>query len=238
MNEWVAALRSVEARLSKLKGEFALFAALLPAEATDQWDLVISAPWARRDDRRVLNLVSSELADSVNANDALLLARIVVVEPWHADVQTINARIDVEHGFVSIANEEHFGYIAERGFVITSRDYWRFLKRFFPANADFVFFMRDGSLVIRISWKLNDDARRPNKRSRNIILTITEEALEDYLYVDDPVRVDAEEKLAAFVAARLKRFDPHHDEPAHVTPPRDRWRVTSDVFRRPSLAVG
>jgi hypothetical protein len=238
MSDWVAALQALEARLSERKGEFALFAALLPAGAADQWDLVVSAPWARRDDRAVLDLIRDELAETLNERDRLLLARIVVVEPWHVDVQEINARIDVAHGFVSVANEEHFGYVAERGFVVTSKDYWRFIKRLFPHNAEFVFFSRDGDLLIRISWYLNDAPGRPHKRSRNIILAISEEALEDYLYVDHPDRHEAEEKLAAFVIDRLKRFDPRHDVPAHATPPREQWRVTTALFRRPRLAVG
>ncbi|MBV9071878.1 MAG: hypothetical protein JO231_24430 [Acidobacteria bacterium] len=238
MNAWITGLRDVEARLSEWKGEFALFAAFLPAESTDQWDLLVSAPWARRDDHGVLKLIRDELAGSISTDDSLLLARIVVVETWHPDVQTLNSRVNVEHGVVPIANEEHFGYIVERGFIITSKDYWAFIKRLFPEHAEFVFFTRLGSLMIRISWRLNDDPLRPYKRSKNIVLAISEEALEDYLYIDRPERRSAEEKLRAFVIDRLTTFDPHHDTPPDATPPQEQWRVTSALFRHPALAVG
>jgi hypothetical protein len=238
MNDWVSALRGVEARISERKGQFALFAAFLPAEAADQWDLVVSAPWARRDDRAVLDLISDELAASVSENDVLLLARIVVVEPWHPDVQEINSRFDVEHGLVSVANEEHFGYLVERGFIITSKDYWLYIKRLFPADAQYAFFVRDGDLRIRVSWYLNDDSHRPHKPSKNIILAISEEALEDYLYGDHPGRLEAQEKVAGFIAERLRGFDPKHDTPAHMTPPREQWSITTSLFRQPRLAAG
>jgi hypothetical protein len=238
MNGWVTALRGVEARLSERKGEFALFAGFLPVEAAGHWDLVVSAPWARRDDRAALSLLSDEIAISIDESDRLLLDRIVVVEPWHRDVQEINRRYPVEHGLVEITNEEVFGYIAERGFVITSLDYLRFIKRFFPANADFVPSTRDGDLYLRISWHLNDDPLRPNKRSRNILLRIPEEVLEDHLYVDDPRRHEAEQRLAEFVRARLKTFNPQHDTPANKTPPREEWRVTADLFEHETSAVG
>lgn len=238
MNDWLSALRTVEATLSERKGAFALFAVFLPAEGADQWDLVVSAPWARRDDRAILDLLNHELATTLSDTDRLLLARIVVVEPWHADVQQINAAIHIEHGLVPVVNEEHFGYVVERGFIVTSNDYWSFIKRLFPPNAEFVFFSRAGDLFIRVSWRLNDDPSRPNKKSRNVILAISQEALDDYIYVDDRRRVDAEHKLSQFIAARLRHFNPRHDTPAHGTPPREDWRITSELFRQPVTAAG
>ncbi|MEO8383411.1 MAG: hypothetical protein ABI779_27390 [Acidobacteriota bacterium] len=232
------ALQQVEASISSRKGGFALFAAFLPSDGLDQWDLVVSAPWARRDDRIALDIIRDELAAAgLDERDAMLLGRIVVVETWHPDVQEINARVDVEHGLVSITNETHFGYVAERGYIMTSQDSWLFLKRVFP-QSDFAFYTRDGNLRIRISWHLGDDPSRPFRRSRNIILAITEEAL-DILFSEDPHRrTDAEQKLAAFVADRKKTFDPSHDAPASATPPREKWPVTPELFRRPAAAVG
>jgi hypothetical protein len=237
MNDWVASLRGVEKRLAETKGDFALFALFLPSEGSDQWDLIVSAAWARRDDRTVLDLLNREVSATLTENNRFQLARIVIVEPWHVDVQLINKSIQVEHGLVPISNEEHFGYLVERGFVMTSRDYWGYIKRLFPRETDFVFFTRGGDLYARISWFLHDDPSRGHKKSRNIILAISQEALEDYLFIDDPSRYKAEQKLAAFVSERLKRFNPHHDTPEHGTPPREEWRVTTDLFR-PAIAVG
>jgi len=236
MNDWVTALRGIEERLSERKGEFALFAAFLPVESAGHWDLVISASWARRDDREVFRVITDEI--KVSIDDLLLLDRIVVVEPWHPDVQEINSRVDVEHGLVEITNQEHFGYVVERGYIFTSKDYLRFIKRIFPENADFKFFFEGGDLFVRISWLLNDDPLRRNKQSRNILLRIPEEVLADYLYVDDPHRHEAERRLAEFVSERYKRFNPQHDAPRGKTPPREEWRVTTALFQRVTSAVG
>jgi hypothetical protein len=237
MNRWIVALPDVEKALSKNKGEFALFACYLPAEYSDLWDLVVAAPWARRDERAAVDLIGKSIATKLSLEERLLISRIVVVEPSHPDVQRVNAMFDVEHKLVEIANEDHFGYLIQRGVIITSKDYWRFIKQLFPRHAEFVFFTRDWDLHIRVSWTLNDDPERPNKKSRNIILKISHEVLDDYLYVDDPRRHEAEQKLVDFVSSRLESFNPNHDTPRHMTTPREEWRVTTALFQRHAAAL-
>lgn len=237
MTTWLNALRSVELTLSELKGSFALFAVFLPADSGDQWDLVISAPWARRDDRRVLDLVTEELSKTISPLDRLRLSRVVVVETWHPDVQTINSALDREHDLVETSNEEYFGYQAQRAYIITSRDCWNFIKRLFPANADFDFGLHNGDLIVRISWHLNDDVTRRYKRSKNIVIRISQEFLDDYLYVDEPRRLEAESRLTGYVAEQLKTFDPRHDSSTYSSTPREEWRVTTDLFRNQTPAL-
>lgn len=235
MSHWTTVLRDVEAKLASERGSFALFAAFLPEDSADQWDLVVSAPWARRDDRAILDLLTDRLSESLATWERLLLARIVVVETWHGDVQKINKRVQLEHGLLEVSNEEHFGYVAERGYIITSQDRWRFMKDLFPHDADFVFFSKDGDLFIRISWPL-PEPDRPFKRSKNIMLEISEEALDGYLNVGDPLRNEAERRLAAIVSARLRGFDPQNTLSPHATPPREYWRVSpADLRRRAAL---
>ena len=237
MTTWLNALRSVELTLSELKGSFALFAVFLPADSGDQWDLVISAPWARRDDRRVLHLVTEELSKNISPLDRLRLSRVVVVETWHPDVQKINSAINREHGLVETSNEEYFGYQAQRAYIITSRDCWSFIKQLFPSNADFVFSPHNGDLIVRISWHLNDEVTRRYKRSKNIVIRISREFLDDYLYVDNPRRLEAETRLTGYVVEQLKTFDPRHESPNYSTTPREEWHVTTDLFRNQPAAL-
>jgi hypothetical protein len=216
-------VRSLENILSEEKGRFALFALFLPADSANQWDLIVSAPWAHIDDRETLDLLTTRLKESVDPSSRLLVARVVVVDPGNADVQKINSVRDVEHELIEVKNEEHFGYEVQQGYIITSKDYWSFIKRLFPRNADFDFYKRDGDLCIGVSWLLNDDPARPNKRSRGTVIRISREALDDYLYVDDhdPRRLKSQERLAGYIADRLRNFDPRHDR---------EWRVRTTDF--------
>lgn len=61
-------------------------------------------------------------------------------------------------------------------------DYWvRLIKPFFPANAWIVTRYSGDDHIIEIDWKLDDDPKQPNKRSRKIQITISSGAIEDYL---------------------------------------------------------
>jgi hypothetical protein len=237
MNRFLNALRILEKILSEQKGRFALFAVFLPADSPNQWDLVVSAPWAHIDDRKTLDILTARLRETIDPADRLMLARVVVVDPGNSSVQEINAgHPDIEHDLIDVSNEDHFGYETQRGYVITSRDYWAFIKRLFPKNSDFVFFGRDGDLCIRVSWHLNDDPSRPNKRSRNIIIRISREALDDYIYVEDREErtLGSRQKLSAYVAEQLRKFDPRNDHSRYATPRTVEWHVKTSDFREMS----
>jgi hypothetical protein len=230
MNHLVTSLAVIERRLAAEKGEFALFACLSPADFQGQWDLVVSAPWAPRHDVRVLQRLVGELDDELTAEERLSIARLVVVDPSDEDVQQLNARYE-GHDLHEIRNEEHFGYLVAHGFVLASYDYWQFVKRVFP-GADFAFFTRDGDLHLRVSWKLKTDPSRPHKTSRTIIIRITQEALEGFIYVDGPSRHDAEEMLIRHLREKYDSFNPEHSKGPWETPPIEEWLVKTGLFQR------
>lgn len=63
------------------------------------------------------------------------------------------------------------------------------------------------------SWKLNNDSDRPNKRSKSLVITISQEALENYRDAPENSQIRAIEKLEEIVKARLNDFNPEHDAP-------------------------
>lgn len=83
------------------------------------------------------------------------------------------------------------------------------IKPIFPPGAEIRRRLGTDGLVLSVAWKLKNDPARPNKRSRRIILALSEEALEDY-YADSDAR---DKRIAAIVADRLKAFTPDHDTP-------------------------
>lgn len=238
MNSLVASLRSVEQSLRTERGEWALFACFEPADSIDHWDLIVSAAWAPRHDRRTIDRIVSALDDSLTPQDRLSISRVAVVEPSDEDVQRLNARFDGHDQCWSVRGEEYFGYVVGRGFVLASNDYWRFVKQLFPEDASIVFFTRDADLHIRVSWKLGTDPSRPNKRSRTIVIRISREALEDHIYVDDDRRRAAEDKLISYLLFKLSTFSADHARLSHQEPPTEEWRVTTALFQRPVATAG
>ena len=232
MNGLLPALRRVESELTREKGEFALFACLLPAESQDQWDLVVSAAWASRHRPETLRLLVSALDRNMPAVERLAIARIVVVEPSDRDVQRINEAVTIENGAYEIVSEEHFGYLVARGFVIASHDYWRFLKRLFPSEAIVNVDSKDLDLQMSVWWTLHDDATRPDKQSRIIRIRISFEVLFNYIYVDRSSRADAEQVLVEYVTEKLRHFNPQHAAPFGRVPPIESWDIGMAVFQK------
>lgn len=97
------------------------------------------------------------------------------------------------------------------------------VKPLFPDQAEFRRRASLDGLVFSVTWKLRNDPARPNKRSRRIILVVSEEALEDY---NDGNRDARERRIANSITERLKTFNPNHDVPYGQPEPEDQWVLT------------
>lgn len=87
----------------------------------------------------------------------------------------------------------------------------------FPPGVEIRRRLGSDGLVLSVAWKLKNNPIRPNKRSRRIILVLSEEALEDY-------DADARDKrIAAVVAHKLNTFVPDHDTPYGQPEPEEVW---------------
>jgi hypothetical protein len=61
-------------------------------------------------------------------------------------------------------------------------DHWvRLIKPFFPPHAWIVTRYSGDDHIIEIDWKLDDDPKQPNRRSRKIQIIVSSGAIEDYL---------------------------------------------------------
>ncbi len=85
-------------------------------------------------------------------------------------------------------------------------------------------------IALRISWPLGDDPERPNKHSKNIRLTISEEATRTYDSVGEARQEDADERILEHVRARLAQFDPDNPNPQSAVPPEEVWLITEEIL--------
>jgi len=81
-----------------------------------------------------------------------------------------------------------------------------------------------------VSWKLEDDPGRPNKPSKTIAISVTDEAAEDFANASGSMKQDALAKLQKFLAENLRKFDPAHDTPKYESPPVEKWQLTNSVL--------
>lgn len=119
MNEFFKKFAYIEKEISKTKGEFELFAVFLREDAPDKWDMVIAAPWLKKEDRNSLEYITVVVKKYLK-EDLLKLSRIVVLDNIHPALKAIHGAISVNHGSAEIQNSNFFGLQIKHGYIVTS----------------------------------------------------------------------------------------------------------------------
>ena len=110
-------------------------------------------------------------------------------------------------------------------------DYWLgIIKPLFPTNAWVASRLSGGDYLINIDWKLNNDPRRPSKRSRKIEIIIEEKVIDAYLNKDKDKRVSADIKMKQWISERYNQFTLDHGTNTYNSMPPDKWRISIDVL--------
>ncbi|WP_144821610.1 hypothetical protein [Marinobacter piscensis] len=104
------------------------------------------------------------------------------------------------------------------------------IKLAMPPDAELRVVNRLPGFDVDVSWKLDDDPERPNKPSKTIAISVTDEAAEDFANASGPMKHDALARLQKFLTENLRRFDPAHNTPKYEPPPVERWRLTNSVL--------
>lgn len=77
------------------------------------------------------------------------------------------------------------------------------------------------------SWLLKSDPERPNKRSKNIVINICGETLDDFSNLSDSAKTKALVRLETFIKTKLEEFEPDHGAHRDQSVPNEVWQVTS-----------
>ncbi len=76
--------------------------------------------------------------------------------------------------------------------------------------------------VAKISWLLNNDINRENKRSVSILIIISRESMQVILSESQKDTIFA--KFKTRVQTNLKTFNPEHDQPINSPPKAEEWK--------------
>ena len=120
MKNIVEKLKSLEKKISSEKGSFLLFSLLLREDASEVWDLVVSASWASKNKASALQYISKQLNKTLSPNQILKLSRIVIIEPGDPALEAMHKVIKIEHGTAEFKNCNFFGLEIRHAFIITS----------------------------------------------------------------------------------------------------------------------
>jgi len=98
-----------------------------------------------------------------------------------------------------------------------------------PVHAEIQGIRGAGCVNVMVSWRLNDDPDRPNKRSKTIEITVSREAADDFANASAADQARAFARVSAFLGNCLAQFDPSHDTPRYESPPVVHWVINTDL---------
>lgn len=104
MRNYTDKIIAIEKRVSSELGKFNAFA-LIERETINRWDILISLPNAQDIEQEVITKVHAEFFKELPKQDAITIARIVVLEPTSPFVKQLNEIAHVEHSKVELKDE-------------------------------------------------------------------------------------------------------------------------------------
>jgi hypothetical protein len=120
MKQMLEKLATLERHIATEKGDFALFALLLRADAEDKWDLLISAPWLETDKKASLAYVANKIREQLTTQELLSLSRIVLLEKGNPVLEALRGMVQVQHGMGEVSDSIVFGVPIKHAYLITS----------------------------------------------------------------------------------------------------------------------
>lgn len=117
-------------------------------------------------------------------------------------------------------------------------DYWvKLIKVIFPANAWIASRFLNNDHLVQIDWNLEDDPKRPNRRSKKIEIIIKEDSIDDYLDKSRQDRELSDAMLKKHIGDRFRQFN-SDDAGATQYASTVRWLIPKYVFNgKPPLDV-
>ncbi len=111
---------------------------------------------------------------------------------------------------------------------------WEKIKDIFPTNAEKNIVMEPtGDATIYINWKLNNNASRPNKRSKTIKIILTQEMYDDYIGMTDSGQQQFENDFRTAFLDNYKYVKPEENNvPPYKSAPIVEWDAFIGYFSR------
>jgi len=122
MTDFVDRVIKVEKHLAKKQGEFTLFALFEREDVPNKWDVVVSAAWIDKNERRGREIVAIQLRKGLSNSQILSLSRVIVVGKNDPALKVLRA-IATQHQKVEVTDCIFFGLKIRHAYIITSHQH-------------------------------------------------------------------------------------------------------------------
>lgn len=114
-------LRDAMHLVSAEKGDFVLFGLFLREEASDKWDLVISAPWLEEGKLVALSEFIKRIAPVVGEQELLTLSRVITLNHDDPSLEAILGAFSIEDDTLEINDTTLFGMRIKHAYIIRAK---------------------------------------------------------------------------------------------------------------------
>lgn len=117
---WKKTVQSLEKEISTEKGEFALFALFRRDDATDKYDLLVSAPWIEADQKQSLEYLAKKVQSRLDQDQFESLSRIVLLDKGNPVLEAIRKSVQTKHSAHEVQNTNFSGVQITQACISTS----------------------------------------------------------------------------------------------------------------------
>jgi hypothetical protein len=121
MTDLISKFVKIEEKIAREKGGFTLFGIFQRDNPFGKWDVVVSAPWLDRNDRKSWYYIVESIESVLGKQGLLNLSKFALLDESDHFVRAINATFDVEHGREEVWNRTFDGISVDHGYIITSK---------------------------------------------------------------------------------------------------------------------
>jgi hypothetical protein len=114
-------LTSLEQELSAEKGDFTFFALFVREKNPLFWDLLVSAPWLKANEKESTRFMIRQLHTHLEREDLLSLSQILIIDENDPILAEVPSSLETEHNPIEVRDREIFGELIDRGYIITAR---------------------------------------------------------------------------------------------------------------------
>ncbi|MEO6050999.1 MAG: hypothetical protein ABIP78_06670 [Pyrinomonadaceae bacterium] len=121
MKDLIEKFQDLELEISKVKGDFALFALFLRDDSVDKWDIVVAAPWIENDRKNALAYITSRIQLVFSKAELTRISRVILIDEANPALSAVNTAIRMNHGAAEVKDSNFFGLRIKHGYILTSQ---------------------------------------------------------------------------------------------------------------------
>ena len=117
-DQLIAKLKTLATDVVANRGDILFFALALRDKPMVDWDLLLAAPWAERNDRAIIAYVYEKMTDQLTQEELASIGRVIILDSHHPDIPYFSSLLRSTDEVIELANLEVLGVELDKLVII------------------------------------------------------------------------------------------------------------------------